>query len=242
MFLAPVLDAPLAIKIHLLTVLPAAIIGALILFRRKGTRLHRMLGKVWVVLMVATAVSTFFIHTINMFHGFSPIHLLSIFVIVGCIRAVTAARRHDIRTHRNIMRGLYVGGIGIAGLFTLYPGRIMHRVVFGVPDLFQSPRRSSIGWLIGSGADFALMVAALAATGLAVVLVAAVCAHEGGFAQQRRDAALTPAGPPRRLFPAGGPCRSSALRRPAQLVGGFDGLPEEPQELARLVARSARAA
>lgn len=183
MFLAPVLQAPLAIQIHLLTVLPAAVIGAVILFRRKGTRVHRLLGKVWVVLMIATAASTFFIHTIDMFHGFSPIHLLSIFVIVGCIRAVMAARRHDIRTHSNIMRGTYIGGIGIAGLFTLYPGRLMHRLVFGVPDVFQSPERSNIGWLIGSGTDVVMTIAALAVAGLAVMLAAAVMrakARRGG--------------------------------------------------------------
>ena len=173
MFLTPVLEAPLAIQIHLLTVLPAAIIGAIVLFRRKGTRLHRMFGKVWVVLMVTTAGSTFFIHSINMFYGFSPIHLLSIVVIAVCIQGVMAARRHDIKTHRNIMRGLYVGGIGIAGVFTLYPDRLMHKLVFGVPDVFRAPEQSNIAWLIGSGSDFVPMIAALAVTGFAVVLIAA---------------------------------------------------------------------
>jgi uncharacterized membrane protein len=29
------------------------------------------------------------------------------------------------------MVGLFVGGLVIAGLFTFYPGRIMHTVLFG---------------------------------------------------------------------------------------------------------------
>ena len=59
-------------------------------------------------------------------------------------------------------------------LFTLYPGRLMHRLVFGVPDVFATPERSNVGWLIGPGADLVTMVAALAVTGFAVVLLAAV--------------------------------------------------------------------
>jgi len=42
------------------------------------TPLHRLLGKIWMVLMVITSLSSFFIHQIDLFYGFSPIHLLSI--------------------------------------------------------------------------------------------------------------------------------------------------------------------
>ena len=129
--------------------------------------------------MLATAASTFFIHTIGTFHGFSAIHLLSIAVIAGCIRAVAAARRGDIRTHRAIMRGLYVGGIGIAGVFTLYPGRLMHRLVFGVPDVFLTPGRSTVGRLVEGGAAPAVL-AALAAVALVLSAVAAVRAWRAG--------------------------------------------------------------
>lgn len=131
MSLAPLLNAPLIIQLHVATVVPAAIIGAVILLRPKGTAAHRLLGRIWVVLMIATSLTTFFIHTIDTFYGFSPIHILSITVILGCARAVAAARRHDIRTHLKIMRAVYAGGIGLAGLFTLYPGRLMNQVVFG---------------------------------------------------------------------------------------------------------------
>lgn len=163
MFLDPLLEASPAIQFHVATVVPAAVIGAVVLIRRKGTPTHRLLGKVWVLLMVATAFSTFFIHTINMVYGFSPIHLLSILVIVGCVRAVVAARNHDIRTHRRLMRGVYAGGIVGAGFFTLYPGRIMHQVIFGVQDVFRTPGQSRIGWLVGPHAGPELLLAAAAA-------------------------------------------------------------------------------
>ncbi|CUW42793.1 hypothetical protein B3286c1_0087 [Brucella vulpis] len=80
----PLLNAPLAIQIHVTAVVPAAIIGLVIFLRRKGTKLHRALGRVWIVLMIATAISSFFIHQINLVGGFSPIHLLSILVLLGC--------------------------------------------------------------------------------------------------------------------------------------------------------------
>jgi uncharacterized membrane protein len=42
-----------------------------------------------------------------------------------------AIRRGDVRQHGKSMRGVYVGGLLIAGLFTLAPGRILYRVLFG---------------------------------------------------------------------------------------------------------------
>ncbi|MBB3441899.1 DUF2306 domain-containing protein [Sinorhizobium sp. B11] len=130
MTLEPLFNAPLAIQIHVLAVVPAAILGAYLLARPKGTPRHRLLGKVWMALMVITALSSFFIHRINLFHGFSPIHLLSIAVLAGSWRAILAARRHDIRTHRRVVSGMYFGGIVVAGLATLLPGRLMNAVAF----------------------------------------------------------------------------------------------------------------
>ncbi|MFK3776958.1 DUF2306 domain-containing protein [Agrobacterium sp. NPDC089420] len=131
MFLQPLLEAPFAVQLHVATVVPAAILGAVILFFPKGTPRHRLLGRVWVVLMIVTSFSTFFIHELNVFHGFSPIHILSTFTIYGCLQSVYLARRGQIRHHMRIMQGIYLGGIVIAGGFTFLPGRIMHAVVFG---------------------------------------------------------------------------------------------------------------
>ncbi|WP_117193714.1 DUF2306 domain-containing protein [Rhizobium terrae] len=130
MNLQPLLDAPIAVQIHVAAVLPAAVLGAYILLNRKGTPLHRALGKVWMVLMAVTSLSSFFIHEINLFYGFSPIHLLSIFVLVGIWRAISAVRAGNIRAHKATVIGMYFGGIVVAGLFTLAPGRIMNAVVF----------------------------------------------------------------------------------------------------------------
>jgi uncharacterized membrane protein len=134
----PLLNAPLAVQFHVATVLPAAILGAVLLARPKGTPAHRLLGKIWLLLMVVTSFSTFFIHDLKTIGNFSPIHLLSIYVIVGSIPAIRAARRGDIRAHRAQVAGMYFGGIVVAGLFTLVPHRVMGAMIFDGASGFAS--------------------------------------------------------------------------------------------------------
>lgn len=131
MSLQPLLEASPAIQLHVATVVPAAIIGAVVLFFPKGTPLHRLLGKIWVVLMIVTSFSSFFIHQLRVFYGFSPIHILSALTIYGCLQSVYFARKGQIKHHMRIMQGIYLGGIVIAGGFTFLPDRIMYEVVFG---------------------------------------------------------------------------------------------------------------
>ena len=134
MTLEPLLSAPAAIQFHVATIVPAALLGAYLLARPKGTPVHRLLGKVWLVLMVVSSASTFFIHAIDVFMGFSPIHLLSVYVIVGSGYVIAAARRGDITAHRRHVTGMYFGGIVVAGIFTFLPDRIMSRAVFSGAD------------------------------------------------------------------------------------------------------------
>jgi uncharacterized membrane protein len=133
MNLAPLLDAPLAIQIHVASVVPAALIGPFLFWGPKGTPTHRLVGKVWIGLMVMSALSSFFIHEIDVLMGFSPIHLISIYVLFGAWLAVQHARSHRMVAHKRQVAGLYLGGIVGAGAFTLLPGRIMHAVVFAFP-------------------------------------------------------------------------------------------------------------
>ncbi len=150
----PLLDAPFAVQFHVATVLPAAVLGAVLLVRPKGTPTHRLLGKTWLLLMVVTSFSTFFIHDLKTVGNFSPIHLLSIYVIVGSIPAIRAARRGDIRAHRAQVAGMYFGGIVVAGLFTLVPHRVMGAMIFNGGSGFASGLAAAIVsvLLIGAGA------------------------------------------------------------------------------------------
>jgi uncharacterized membrane protein len=124
-------QAPLAVKLHLLTVLPAFAIGTwLIFFSTKGAPRHRLLGAIYLGLMTVTAITTFFIRSINA-GQLSPIHLFIPLTLYGVFGALWNARRGNIAGHRNAMFGLYFGGLLIAGGLTLLPGRLLHHVFFG---------------------------------------------------------------------------------------------------------------
>ncbi|CAN0597837.1 unnamed protein product [Ectocarpus sp. 12 AP-2014] len=122
-----------AIWVHLIAVLLAGVIGAFVLWRRKGTARHKFMGRVWVGLMLVGAVSSFFIREIND-GGFSPIHALSVwtlFSLCAGIIAIRSQKPNAVRRHRGHLQSLYIAGIVIAGGFTFLPDRLLGRLTFG---------------------------------------------------------------------------------------------------------------
>ena len=98
----------------------------------KGTLPHRTIGWVWVGLMACVALSSFWIHQIRLIGSWSPIHLLSIFVLIMLPLAVWRAHTRRVTAHRRAMIAIFSGALVVAGLLTMLPGRIMHQVVFGL--------------------------------------------------------------------------------------------------------------
>ena len=131
MSLAPLLDASPAIQAHAFAAMSAVVLGIVQLSAPKGTLPHRTIGWIWVALMVVVGVSSFFIHGMRLFGIWSPIHLLSIFILLALPLAVLAAHRHAVDRHRRAMISIFLGGLVVAGLLTFLPGRIMHAVAFG---------------------------------------------------------------------------------------------------------------
>src|SRR5215471_19979524 len=125
MSLAPLFSASPAIGFHAFAAMAAFALGVVQLAAPKGTLPHRAIGWIWVALMVGVSGSAFFIHQIRLWGQFSPIHLLAIFTLIVLPLAVWYAHSHAVRKHRNAMVFLFIGGLGIAGAFTLLPGRIM---------------------------------------------------------------------------------------------------------------------
>ncbi len=58
-------------------------------------------------------------------------YLFSILALYNVTAAYSAVRNGDIKTHKANMIGLYIGGLVIAGSFTLAPGRLIHGWLFG---------------------------------------------------------------------------------------------------------------
>lgn len=131
MSLGPLLTAPPPIPWHAFAAFAALAIGGAQLALPKGTTRHRVLGYAWAALMLVVAVSSFWIQRIRLIGPFSPIHILSILVIVTAPLAVWYAHTHKVAAHRSAMIKLYLFALIGAGIFTLVPGRIMHTVVFG---------------------------------------------------------------------------------------------------------------
>ena len=119
------------ILIHFLFALLAIVVGAIQLALKKGTVVHKTFGYVWVLAMAVICLSSFQIKTVmpsGIFWGFSPIHLLSIWVLFQLTRGIYFARKQNIARHRQCMLYTYVGGLMIAGAFTLMPGRLLFKV------------------------------------------------------------------------------------------------------------------
>ena len=131
MSLEPLLAAPLLIQVHAFAALSALALGIFQLAAPKGTTRHRITGWIWAGLMATIVVTSFWIHEMRTWGPWSPIHLLSVFTAVMLPLGIVHARRHRVKQHRASMIWLFVGALIIAGIFTLFPGRIMHQVVFG---------------------------------------------------------------------------------------------------------------
>ena len=131
MTLTPLLHAAPVIQAHALFAFAAIGVGAVQLLAPKGTLPHRAVGWAWAILMILIAGTSFFIHTIRLWGPWSPIHLLSLFTLAVVPLAVLQAHRHNVESHRRAMIWIYALALIVTGFFTLAPGRIMNKVVFG---------------------------------------------------------------------------------------------------------------
>lgn len=124
------------LAIHITAALLATVTGPVALWARKGAtqrpRLHRAFGYAWVTLMLATAISAFFIRggRLPNIGGFSPVHLLIPFVLFSLFGAFWFLAKGNIAGHRKTMTRLYLGACLGAGSLTLVPGRFLGELVW----------------------------------------------------------------------------------------------------------------
>jgi len=118
---------------HLISIALAFLIGTFLLMSRKGTHPHKLLGKVYMLLMLFTTLVTLFMSAEigpTLFNHFGFIHLLSLLVLYLVPSAYVAVRKKNIVRHRRNMIGLYVGSIIFAGALAFSPGRLLHSWLF----------------------------------------------------------------------------------------------------------------
>jgi uncharacterized membrane protein len=127
----PLFAEGFVIASHAFAAIAALALGGVQLVAPKGVLLHRALGYGWVGLMLFIAIGGFWISEVRLWGRWSPIHILSLIVVATVPLAVLSARRGNVGAHKRAMIALYVLALVITGLFTLWPGRVMHAVVFG---------------------------------------------------------------------------------------------------------------
>ncbi len=117
-----------ALAIHLATVIPAVPLGAYVLWRPKGDALHRLLGKIWGMLMMITSLVSFWVRGATGHIG--PIHIFSVLTLISIPLGIYHIRNGNVAGHIRAMRGVYIG-MCVAGLFALMPGRMLGQIIFG---------------------------------------------------------------------------------------------------------------
>ena len=122
---------PLVTLIHIGGATSSLVLGGIVLFGPKGTPGHKMMGRIWALAMVTTALSSFFMKSFAPMLGqFGPIHILSVWTLYSLPRAIWYIRQGDVEGHLKTMRGLYFG-LCLAGLMTFIPGRTFYALIFG---------------------------------------------------------------------------------------------------------------
>ncbi|CAN5500914.1 hypothetical protein BH09PSE4_BH09PSE4_11600 [soil metagenome] len=121
---------PWTIWAHLATIIVALVLTPIILLGRRGTPRHRVLGRIWAVSLIVTALISFDIRLSQ--HGhFSMIHLISVATLILVPRIWWTARHHQTVKHRRAVRGMVTGALLVAGFFTFPFDRLLGHWLFG---------------------------------------------------------------------------------------------------------------
>lgn len=118
---------------HLATVVPCFVIGTIVLLLKKGTKTHVFLGRIYMVLMLITAIITLFMPADvgpRILNHFGWIHSFSFLTIYTVPTAYLAIKKGNVKAHKRKMILLYFGAIIIAGGFTFVPGRYLYNFFF----------------------------------------------------------------------------------------------------------------
>ena len=142
MSLQPLLDASWAIQLHVYTLVLAFVVGTGQFFvTRKGSPIHRMLGRCFLVLMLVSALVTLHIHVrnpMNPFFGLSVLHLYVPLVVGLCALAWFGAITHRVGLHRFAVIALYFGSLVFTGYVQIFMADgITHEIFFGIREVHR---------------------------------------------------------------------------------------------------------
>lgn len=141
-------------QVHLVASFSAIPLGAVILWRRKGDRLHKASGRTWTGLILISFISSLGIR--DEYGNFTYIHLLTLWTFLALGIALTCIRMRAVKEfsplaqalfkpvggippatalldrHRGFMLGSYAGLVLAGVLAVLLPGQDLHNLVFSL--------------------------------------------------------------------------------------------------------------
>ncbi len=115
------------IYFHIATIVPVLLIGPFILFRKKGDKIHILIGRIWAVLMIVSCLTSFGIRHNG---SFSWLHGLAAWTTFCMFAGIYHVRKQNIVKHKRYMIGSYIGVV-IAFIFALRPERLLGSWLFG---------------------------------------------------------------------------------------------------------------
>jgi uncharacterized membrane protein len=130
MRLAPLLQASLAIQIHVAAAVLAILLGLFQFFAPKGTLPHRVIGWIWVVLLACLCISSFFIPGSVFIGPVSVFHALSVYTLWALAMGVWAARQHRVADHQSYMAWLYGLSVVLSAVIAVISGGVLQQVFF----------------------------------------------------------------------------------------------------------------
>jgi uncharacterized membrane protein len=117
------------LQLHLMAIIPALLLGPFVLFRERGDRLHKVLGRIWAILMLVGCLLSFGV-TYN--GSYSWLHGLAIFTIYQIIRGLRAIRLKNLRVHKRAMVGSYLGSVAAFLSAAVLPNRIINNWIMNL--------------------------------------------------------------------------------------------------------------
>lgn len=124
------MEKPVILAIHISFAVTALVLGGIIASARKGTPWHRLMGRLWVLCMLAVALTSFAFpaERLLMVGGLSYLHVLALASFIILPLAVWAVRTQRTWLHQRLMLTLYalLCITGVAAMFM--PGRFLYRL------------------------------------------------------------------------------------------------------------------
>ncbi|TMW61321.1 hypothetical protein Poli38472_012512 [Pythium oligandrum] len=115
--------------VHMASTFAVVGVGSAVMMMRKGTRQHRILGRVWSGAMVTACLSSYGIRNRNQ-GGFSWLHGLSTLTLGSVGAGIYYIKNKKVAKHMKCMRMSFFGALGTGFLAVSQVDRVVYKKLF----------------------------------------------------------------------------------------------------------------